>query len=210
MSLWIKKTLKWLTVTCALLLIVMVAVFAVLQTTFVKSLVIRWIGAAVSGPGGSMTPGKVQGLIPFDLRIDHLVLADKEGDWFLVDGFVFRISVAQLLRGRLNVREIQAREVRLERLPETGEVEKKGEQAVTWHVPPLPGIRVERVQLDEFFVGAPILGRDMTFSVDGRLASHAADRSIKGIFQVKRVDGPVGEADLSWTVSGPPADLSVT
>ena len=210
MSLWIKKTLKWLTVTCALLLIVMGAVFAVFQTTFGKNLVIRWIGAAVSGPGGSVTTGKVQGLFPFDVRIDRVVLADEEGDWFLVDGFIFRISVAQLLRGRLHVREIQAREVRLERLPQTAEVERKGEQAVSWHVPPLPGIRVERVQLGEFFVGAPILGRDMTFSVDGRLDSHAADRSINGIFQVKRVDGPLGEAALSWTVSGAPADLFLT
>ncbi len=192
-----------------LLLIVMGAVFAVLQTTLGKGLVIRWIGTAVSGPGGRVTLGKVRGVIPFDMRIDHLVLADKEGDWFFVDGFVFRISAAQLLRGRLDVREIQAREVRFERLPQTGEAETKGGQAASWHVPPMPGIRVERVRLDELVIGAPVLGNAMTFSVGGRLDTNATDRSINGIFQVKRLDGPAAEADLSWTVSGDPADLSL-
>jgi translocation and assembly module TamB len=209
MSLWIKKTLKWLGMACVLLLVVMAAVFAVFQTTFVKGLVIRWIGEAVSGPGGGVTLGVVQGVFPFDVRIDHVVLVDKEKGWLLVDGFVFRISAAQLLRGRLLVREIQAREVRLERLPQTEEVEKRGGEPVSWHIPAMPGIRVEQVQLNKFFVGAPILGRAMTFSFGGRLDSNVTDRSIHGAFKAKRLDGPVAQADLSWTVSGDPAVLSV-
>jgi translocation and assembly module TamB len=203
----IHKTLKWLGAACLVLLLALGAAFGLLQTTVGKGLVVRWIGEAVSGPGGRVTLGKVQGVLPFDVRIDRMVLADKAGDWFQVDGFAFRISAAQLLRGRFQVSEILAREVRLERLPQTGEVERK--DGVSWQVPSVPGIRVERVQLDEIYVGAPILGKAMTFSAGGRLESLAAERSIEGSFQVKRTDGPVGEASLSWTVSGNPAILSL-
>lgn len=205
----IKKALKWLGAAGVVLLLALGAAFALLQTTVGKGLVARWIGEAVSGPGGRVTLGKVEGVLPFDVRIDRLVLADKAGDWFLVDGFVFKISAAHLLRGRFHVSEILAREVRLERLPQTDEAERKDGQAVSWQVPSVPGIRVERVQLDEIYLGAPILGKAMTFSAGGRLESLAAERSIKGSFHVKRTDGPEGEASLSWTVSGHPAILSL-
>jgi len=210
MNLWIKKTLKWLGTACLLLLLVAGAVFAFLQTPFGKSFVVNWIGSALSGPGGGVTVGAVQGVMPFDVRIDHLTLADQEGKWFFLDGFVLKISATQLLRGQVRVREIQAREVRLERLPQTEEDNnKENDQPSKWHVPALPQIRVEQVRLPSFFVGAPILGQAMTFSLNGRVDTNGEDRSIDGMFRVKRLDGPVAEADLSWTLSGAPVVLSV-
>lgn len=75
------------------LLVLLSVLFGLVQTQVAKRQVATLLSAALSrGIEGQVTLGKLEGLIPFNIRLDHLSVGDEGGTWLAVEGVVVRWS----------------------------------------------------------------------------------------------------------------------
>ena len=84
----------------ALLGLAIAATFAFAQTGPGKRLIAEQIGRALTSADTTVRLEGLQGLVPFDMRLQRLRMADTEGPWLELDDARFSWSPAALLRGR--------------------------------------------------------------------------------------------------------------
>src|SRR6185312_16657295 len=110
----LRKSLKVAGGTLAALVLVLVAGFGLLQTGPGKAWLAQRLAAALSGPGGQATVSGIAGLVPFDMRIARIELADAQGPRLTIEDAVLSVAPADLLARRLHIRELGARLIRVD------------------------------------------------------------------------------------------------
>ncbi|MBD1206480.1 MAG: translocation/assembly module TamB domain-containing protein [Rhodobacteraceae bacterium] len=150
----------------------------------------------LSGAGRDVTITGFQGALSSRATIDRLTIADDAGVWLTLDGVVLDWSRSALLRGEVNVAELSAREIVLERVPE-GEAAAPSPEAGTFALPDLPvSISIGRLAADRIVLGEAVLGE----GIEGRLEASATLAGGEGRTELllERVDGgPAGRLDLT-------------
>ncbi len=174
----------------------------------------RAIGAALervlSGPGTRVEVAGLEGWVPFDLRLGKLRVADPEGVWFEAGGLRLSWSPAALLRGRIEVAELSAEQIRLVRPPPTSPAANNEPfrlpELPTW----LPPIALDRLALPEIELGPEVLGEAASFSLAGRLTGSDDGRAVVLALDAERVDQPTASATLDARLGLDPAALELT
>ena len=129
----------------ALVVLAIAGVFGLAQTDAGKRLIAEQLGRALSSADTTARLEGLGGLIPFDLRLERLRLADAEGPWLELDDARLSWSPAALLRGRLEIDELGARRLALLRLPPGEETEETGALAeLPRSIPPIVIRRARR------------------------------------------------------------------
>ncbi|WGV15257.1 translocation/assembly module TamB domain-containing protein [Fuscovulum ytuae] len=150
----------------------------------------------LSGAGRQVTITGFAGALSSRATIDRLTIADDAGVWLSLDGVVLDWSRSALLRGEVNVAELSAREIVLERVPE-GEEAPPSPEAGTFALPELPvSISIGRLAAERIVLGEAVLGEAIT----GRLEASASLAGGEGRTELllERVDdGPDGRLDLT-------------
>ena len=111
----LRRALKIAGGVVAGLLLTLALAFGLLQTGPGKAWLAQRLSGALSGPGAPATITGIQGLVPFDMRVGKIELADAQGPRITIDDAVLAIAPADLLAGRLRIRDLGARRVRFER-----------------------------------------------------------------------------------------------
>ncbi len=150
----------------------------------------------LSGAGRQVTITGFNGALSSQATIERLTIADDDGVWLTLDGVVLDWSRSALLRGEVNVAELSAREIVLERVPE-GEAAAPSPEAGTFALPELPvSISIGRLAADRIVLGEAVLGE----GIEGRLEASATLAGGEGRTELllQRVDGgPAGRLDLT-------------
>lgn len=162
----------------------------------------------LSGAGRQVTITGFTGALSSQATIERLTIADDDGVWLTLDGVVLDWSRSALLRGEVNVAELSAREIVLERVPE-GEAAAPSPEAGTFALPELPvSISIGRLAADRIVLGEAVLGE----GIEGRLEASATLAGGEGRTELllERVDGgPAGRLDLTAAYANASGQLTL-
>ncbi|MFH1148393.1 MAG: translocation/assembly module TamB domain-containing protein [Pseudomonadota bacterium] len=176
-------------------LLTMTVLFFVLQTGFAKSKIATSLSGALSGPDRRVTMGELEGIIPFKWRFSRISVADMNGEWLILRELRLRWSPLALLQGKIDVKEISARELVVARIP----VERKKEP---WKAPSLPKdlppLEVTRIAIARFVVAKPVLGQEGVFGIRGRVRG-TGSRLILPLMITRKDGGP--ETNFGITIA---------
>ncbi len=183
-----------------------------LQSAWGKARLTQFVAQVASAaPDRVVEIGELTGAVPFGMRLDRVRVADRDGVWLEVSGIRLDIRAADLLRGKLNVTELHADVVRVDRplLSEDDEEEPK-----PIRLPELPDaarrLRVERLRVDRVALGEAIHPEAPVFEIYGRLAPDASS-GMQARLDLAALEGPETRGTVSATLAGSPPmlDLSI-
>src|SRR5258708_19101150 len=187
------------------LVLALALAFGLLQTGPGKAWLAQRVAGWLSSPAERVTVTGIAGLVPFDMRIDKIELADAHGPRVLVTDAVLAIAPADLLAGRLRLRDIGAREIRVER-PSQGSSGGSMDPAALLH-PPV-AVVVERLRVDRLELGPALLGEKvaLVLAASGTLGGGTAAADL----DLHRIDGATGQASFHLALAGEPLRLELS
>jgi translocation and assembly module TamB len=166
--------------------------FGLLQTGWAKDRLAATLNASLSEPGSVVRIGRIEGLVPFDMRMTRIELADAGGTWLTVDRAALVWSPLALLTGRARIDNLSAASITVLRQPApSGQSSESG-----FALPRLPvGVDLRRLAVDRFILSPAVVGGDnaeASISAHGLLTSDRADVSVN----LTRTDGQPGSGVL--------------
>ncbi|EAQ01766.1 hypothetical protein OB2597_15021 [Pseudooceanicola batsensis HTCC2597] len=127
----------------------------------------RLLQDTLSEAGRAVDIQGFRGALSSRATLDRLTIADDEGVWLELTGAVLDWNRSALLRGRLEVRELSAETLTINRLPASDDSDNAA--ASGFAIPDLPvSVDVGEVSIATLSLGAPVLGEAATFTFDGR------------------------------------------
>ena len=178
----------------ALVGLVLAGAFAFAQTEPGQRLIAGQLGRALSTAGTTVRLEGLDGLVPFDFRLEQLRMADAAGAWLELDDLRLSASVPALLRGRLEIERLRAGRLALHRLPrgeDTGAAEPFPE--LPRSVPP---VLVRSLGIDRLELGEAVLGEPAVFSLSGGVRTGEAGSAVRLALDLQRTDEDTARATL--------------
>ena len=120
------------------------------------------IESNLSGEDRVVTITGFEGALSSEARIAQITIADAEGVWLTLEDLVLQWSRASLLRGAINVQQLRAGRVIVDRAPIGGDTGPSPE-AQPFALPELPVsvslgvLQIDRIELNETFLGEPVV-----------------------------------------------------
>ncbi|HOW97689.1 MAG TPA: translocation/assembly module TamB domain-containing protein [Kiritimatiellia bacterium] len=182
------------------LLLVAAGGLALLQTPWAKDRLAAVLARRWSAPGWRVSLGRLDGRLPFELRLDEIRLSDAGGEWLQAAGVRLRLSAGELCAGRLVARELSARTVHVLRRPELPAAEPTSATRKTG--PPRWPMAVDHLRVEGLALEEPVAGARLRLRVLGR-ASWDPVAGFAGAIQGERTDALPGaaHATLAWSRS---------
>ena len=163
----------------------------------------RLIEDNISAPGLSVRLDGFQGALSSRAELDRLAVSDDEGTWLVMEDVVLDWNRTALLRGRLEVEELSAALIRVERapLPPEGVEALPDAGASGFSLPNLPvSVDIEQLAADRIELGAPLLGQEVALSLQA--SAQLADGSGEAQIAAQRLDGPEGQFQIAVAFDG--------
>ncbi|MGR3496936.1 translocation/assembly module TamB domain-containing protein [Citreimonas sp.] len=151
---------------------------------------------ALSAEGRTVSIQGFEGALSSRATIERITVSDAQGVWLSAEDIALVWSRAALLRRRVEIDEISIGLLELPRLPAPveGEDVPAPEAAGPFTLPELPvAIRLADLTVDRAEIGAPVLGEDAAFSLQGSA----------------NLEGGEGEVDLAVERLDTPASLQI-
>ena len=151
-----------------------------------KSAFVRFVEETISTPDRRIRLGRIDGALSSDVRIGSITLADRDGVWLEITDAHLVWSRLALLKGRLEIAELTAAAIRLDRRPR-GSAVPSATASPTFALPDLPvSVRLDRLAVPDVTLAEGIAGPAARFAVDGgaRLDGDLLDAR----FAVRRLD----------------------
>src|SRR5215472_14474769 len=184
-------------------LLVLALAFGLLQTGPGKNWLADALSKAMSSAGERMTITGIAGLVPFDMRIARIEIADDRGPRVVVEGATLTLAPADLLKGTFAVRRLAAERIRLDH-PSSA----SGSTNLDTLLHPPLAIRLDELRIDRLELGAAMVGEPMSLALT---ASGALLRDRAGVdLEIRRINGPPGEVRLHAVLDGTPLRLALT
>ena len=163
----------------------------------------------LDAPGLNVEIDGFEGALSSRASLEELRIADDAGVWLRMTDVVLDWNRSALLRGRLEVEELSAALIELERLPLPAEgVEPPPAAAQGFSLPDLPvSIAIEALSADRIELGEAILGQAaaLTLEASARLADGSGSASVRA----SRIDGPEGVFSLQASYDAETQALAV-
>jgi len=155
-----------------------------------QSVLANLISRVLSTPTTRVSIGRIEGALSSNAVIRDVQIADRNGVWLSLDRARLVWTRTALLRGRLEVNELEIDRLQVLRRPETTE---EDEAAVSDEpiLPELPvKVVVEGFTLRELALGEPVLGTAARLSAEGSANLGDPDEGLKLDFAAQRLDAP--------------------
>ncbi|PIE11860.1 MAG: hypothetical protein CSA72_01715 [Rhodobacterales bacterium] len=166
-----------------------------------KGLITSFLEDKLSNVSRSVTIEGFEGALSSEASIDRLTIADREGDWLVMEDLVLSWTRSALLRGRVDVEQLSAGRIALLR-PPVPDPSAPAAEARALKLPELPvSIEIGDIAADRIELGPDFLGEPVTVQVYGdvSLKSGALDTTVNAI----RLDDKTGQfiIDLDFAES---------
>ncbi|MBW1675193.1 MAG: translocation/assembly module TamB domain-containing protein [Deltaproteobacteria bacterium] len=212
----IKQIVKWLAVSMGALLVLLSVLFGLVQTQAGKRQVATLLSAALSrGIEGQVILGKLEGLIPFHVRLDHLGVGDEGGGWLTVEDVIMDWSATSLVKGRLRFAELSAGAIKITRVPQEREPKKVTKTGPSAWLKILPFLVVDRFAVGRLTLGPGVIGESIEAKFSGAMFRSQVALSLKlrglkiGKLRAGRVEGNLS-VDFLGHIASPFPGLRVS
>jgi translocation and assembly module TamB len=204
------RALKWAAGVVVVLILLPGLFLALLQSGAARTKLAAFLSSALSTGGGvQVTFSRPEGLVPFTVRFERITASDADGVWMVAEKAVLSWSPSALLRGRIDVEEIGASSVRIERLPAAPPKDEQRESRPFSLPRKLPPVTVERLSIPEIYLGEAALGEAGLFEVEGSVSPSAHEGGIAASLRLARKGGPETRGDVRVSYRAPDARLDV-
>jgi translocation and assembly module TamB len=177
-----------------LAVIVALAGFGLMRSDAGQRWIAETVGSAVSTPGGlQLSIIGLEGRLPQEIRIAEVHVSDVQGEWLRARALRLDWSPLDLLGGTLTIAGIEAEEIVVERVPESGADDEMRDEP---GLPALPfEIVVGELAVRDLTLGEAILGQRGHFRIAGQAAAQAAEGLVTKL-DIARSDGAPGRIAL--------------
>ncbi len=163
---WVRRGIAGI---LAVVLVVVVLVFAALRLPPVQQRLGSWVSDLASAPGVfTLDIEGLSGPLPSGLRVERLAVGDGEGEWLVIEELEGAWSLLPALSGSVRIERLTASAVRVLRVPvsvEDEEEEPDGEP-FDWRED-LPDLLLAHLAIGELELAEPVLGQAARFQVTG-------------------------------------------
>ena len=187
------RSLRGLLAILGLLALLAAAALAGLQTRAGKDWLAGAVARAVSDDSITVSIGRIDGRLPFDLSVDAVTVGDADGTWLELERLAVEAEPLALARGVVHLRRLAVDQVRILRAP-AAPAEPEPGPAAGFRAP--LGVAVDRLALARIVVEAPVAGRKAVLAADGRIRLDAATGTLGAAVTVERRDGIEGRLAL--------------
>ena len=160
-----------------------------------------------------------QGALSARATIEELSIADATGVWLTLRGVVLDWNRSALLRGRLEIGELSAKELLLPRKPAPPPAPQEtpgldlpklpAPEAKPFSLPELPvSISIAAVSIGKVALGAPLFGAAADVSLQG--SAELNEGAGKAALNISRIDGAKGSLRLAGTYSNASRNLDLS
>ena len=199
------RILRWLGTALALLIVVLLGAFGLLQTQAGQDWLGRTIERTISSPDFTIAVTGLHGTVPFNLKLDRIEIGDRDGTYLTAHDFGLDISAAELLSRQLHIRSLSFARIDMARLSTAPSTTPWTENL---KVPQAPmGLVIDRLSIGRLALAPPVLGESLVATVSGnaRLAGETAHVTL----DLHRTDGFAGNIALAMDLAGNPPVLSL-
>ncbi|ROQ91159.1 translocation/assembly module TamB domain-containing protein [Desulfosoma caldarium] len=162
------RTFRALAAIVGVLGLAVAALWAILQSPAAKKFLARELSRRLSGPHTTVRLGTLSGWIPFEIELDTLEIADTQGVWLTVRDLSMRWHPTALLRGRLHVEWVSARQAQVVRRPASSPPSQDTASPQPLIIPDLPmPLIVDKFFLHQVTLEAPVTGMLLTTALEG-------------------------------------------
>lgn len=161
-----------------------------------KGFLTNLLETKLSGAGREILIQGFQGALSSRATFRKITIADDEGVWLTLNEGAIQWNRSALLRGRVEIAELSAKEILLPRLPGAGDDEQPRAETSEFALPELPvGVNIDQIQADRVELGEPVIGLAAAISLSGSMSLAGGEGAAD--LEIERLDGPRGEFVLS-------------
>lgn len=178
-------------VAAALVVALPLSLVALLQTDSGRQTAVDVIESLASSDDAAVTLGRLDGSVPFDMRLSSVALADRDGVWLEIHDVALSWRALPLLVGHVAIDSLSIDRLTVLRRPAAAAPAAEPDGG-SGGLPPIS------VTLDKLSVGVVSLHEDVpggpaTFSVDGALSLNGSASGISARATLSRLDEPGGK-----------------
>jgi translocation and assembly module TamB len=193
----------------ALVILLIAGMFGLAQTGLGKRMIAAQLSSLLSTPEMAVEITGLQGTVPFDMRLDRVTAADRDGVWLEVDEARLAWSPRALLRGRIWIDELSAARISVDR-PPAAEPEPEPEPLRIPELPDwLPPTTLEQLSVARLDLGQQVLGQPASFALRGYLGTTQDGGSASLNLALERTDQPTASVILDATLQLQPEILDL-
>ena len=143
----------------------------------------------LSGAGREVRITGFAGALSSRATIEELTIADRDGIWLTLREVALDWTRTALLRGRVEVNRLTAREIIVARAPIAEEpLSPEMAEATPFRLPELPvSVNIGEISAETLTLGAPLLGEEIALRLLGRLSLGSGEGAAE--IDVTRLDG---------------------
>jgi translocation and assembly module TamB len=199
------KVLRWLGIALAAVLLLLVAVFGLLQTQLGKGWLEREIARAASSPDFTVAIGGLGGFVPFRMTIDRIEIGDRDGTYLTLHDTFFDISGAGLLARRAHIRSLTIAEIDMARSSTAPSTTPFTDYLKVPHLP--VSVVLDRLSIGRLALAPPVLGESLVATLEGSAELLGATAHVA--LDLHRTDGAAGNILLAMEIAGAKPVLSL-
>ena len=159
-----------------------------------KSYFLSFVEEKLSGPNRKITISGIEGVLSSEAKVGSITVADREGVWLRINDAQLVWSRLALLRGRLSIDTLTAKNVDFIRTPLPDE-SLPSPEAGGFSLPELPlAILLGELNIEKLKFGPQVFGLASEVALKGSLTLQ--DGSLESLFDITRLDGPGGTMKL--------------
>ena len=199
------RVLRWLGITLAAVLFLLVAVFGLLQTQIGKGWLEREIAQSLSDPDFTVSIEGLDGIVPFRMTVGRIEIGDRDGTYLTVHGVGLDISATALLAKRAHIRSLTFAEIEMTRSSTAPSTTPLTDYLKVPHLP--VGVVLDRLSIARLALAPPVLGESLVATAEGsaELVGEAAHVTL----DLHRIDGSAGNVLLALELAGATPVLSL-
>ena len=205
-----RKTLRWLAIVLAAVILLIAAAYGAVQTPLAKRIIAGQVSERVKF--GDIADIRIEGLtgwLPFTLNVERLAIGDVEGAWLEAADLRLRWRPMALLSGRIHADYVEAGALDVHRAPHDPDPPEKE----PFEAPELPEwwphIEVDRIEVGQARLGEELVGHYAEYRIQGAAAPPAGRNGLAARLSIERLDGPSERAELSLALLGKPAEVDL-
>ena len=199
------KLLRWVGGALGVLIVVLAAVFGMLQTPVGKAWVEREIAQAVSDPDFALAIDGLKGFVPFHMTVERIDVGDRDGTYVTLRDAGLDILPSALLTGTAHIRSLTIAEVDMARSSTAPSTTPFIDYL---KVPRLPiPVSLDRLSIGKLALAPPVLGESVAATVEG--SAELADGKAHIALDLHRIDNSAGNILLAMEITGDTPVLSL-